>query len=253
MNQSDAQLFSIQEIPMLYKRLFKKELDFYDMAELLPTIFTFIGIPAKPYLYKGTIANFELDLPCGVSSIKHVSDSKPVSWYSSFVMGKEPSILMNYRVDQSGNYGIYNINATNSETLGVETTGVYEVNKNIYSAPLGRMIDFSNDDNKTLRFNFKELAVDVLYVGIQVDTDGYPKVSQKALNAIAHYMNFIDVRWKYNLKQADINMATLAENDKNKAIAQARTPNSISQNEMDDLLNVLTSSNRKKHNFQFRK
>lgn len=252
MNQASAALYSVREVPLLYKRLFRKELDFYDMVELLPLILKKTGsIGTKDFLFKGTAENFVLDMPCPIHAIKHVSDSRPISWYNSYIIGREA--LINYRVDQSGNIGAYNPDATQSEDIGGETTALYEVNKNVFTAPLGRMIDFTNDNNTCLHFNFKSIKVDVLYTGTVVDADGYPKVPDKTLEAIAHYMNYIDVRAKYNLKQADANQHALAEREKNQALAQARTPDALSVNEMDDLLNVLTSWNRKRHNIQLRK
>lgn len=253
MNQGNAALFSIQDVPMMYKNLFEKELDFFKMLEVCRFVLRQTGgIASKTYLFKGTIENFKLHLPCNVFGIKHVSDSRPVSWYSGCLLNEQQNLLLNYRVDQSGNLGVYNPNATNVNNLDSETPIVYEVNKNVFSRPLGLMIDFENDDNKCLHFNHKWLPVDVLYVGTPTDSDGYPKVPEKVIWALAYFMHFLDVSVKYNMKQVDLNAKKEAEREKDIAIAQARVPDWVSTNETDDILNALTSFNRKQHNRQRR-
>lgn len=254
MNNSSEIIRSIQEVPMLTKRMFGVEIDFYEMLELSREVLRQTGgLVIHPFLYKAKVQNFTLELPCNVVSIEHVSHSKPFQWYGGLIFNQNVNALVNYRVDQSGNQGIYNPDATSINELGPdETNALYEINKNIFTRPLGLMIDHRNEGNKCLKFNHKEIDVDVLYNGVVLDSDGYPMIHDKSAEALAAYMNHIEVRKKFFMRQASADQEQIARMDRNLAIAHARTPNSLSQNEIDMLLNSMTSSNRKKHNIQFR-
>ncbi len=254
MNQAVGKLYSVKDVPMIYKREFGEDLNFYDMLEMVDHILIMCGsIAPKYYLFKGTVADFELNLPCNVYAIKHVTNSKPTSWYSGWLLGQDINALINYRVDQSGNHGHFNEDATTEDEDQDDVPKVYEINKNIFSEPLGELIDFENDNNCCLKFNWREKEVDVLYRGKVLDSSGYPMVPEKTLRAIAYYMWYVNIRKKFNMRQADGNMLAVARDEKDIRIAQARTPEALSQNEVDDLLNAATSFNRKRHNFQHRK
>jgi len=254
MNQANAKLYSINEIPMLYKRLFGGDLDIDDILGVVDGVLIATGTRAtKHYLFKGNIVDFELNLPCNVYAIKHVCESAPSSYYAGYTIMRDSNLLLNYMVDPSGNAGAYNVDATSINVIEPEVPAVYEVNKNIFTVPLGIMIPFENDNNCCLSFNHKSLAVDVLYTGTVVDENGYPKVTEKTKIAIAYFMNYIAVRKRFNMKLADANMLNLAMEEKDQKIANARTPDAISQNEEDELFNVMTSSNRKRHNMQHRR
>jgi hypothetical protein len=255
MTESSQILHSIHELPMLHKRLHGYEIDFYDSIELLDLILRRTGsIAIKEYLFKAKIENFELKLPCNVYSIEHVCLSQPLSFYTPFLYGSRESMLINYRVDQSGNIGIYNPDATNINDLGNPGIGtLYEVNKKVFTGPLGRLVDYTNEENHCLEFNFKDAEVDVLYSGTVVDEDGYPKLAEKTLEAVSYYLHYIEMRKKFYSKQADRGMLEESKQEKDRALAAARTPSSLSVNETNEILNGWTSFNRKRHNLQMRK
>jgi hypothetical protein len=223
MSQSSDVLHSIQEVPLLCKRLFGIEVDFYDMLELSPIVLRDTGFAYKPKLFKGTVSNFMLELPCDVYGIKHVCDSKPLNWYSPFMKGQETIALINYRVDQSGNKGAYNLNATNHDVIHDVTVDTYVINKNVFADPLGRLIPHQNEENKCLHFNFKELPVDVLYVALNKDEDGYLKLPEKALHALAYFMQYIGIRIKFNMKEASPDQVKLAKDECMDFIQQKET------------------------------
>lgn len=252
MNSGSEVFHSIKEIPLLCKRLFELEVDFFDMLELVPLILRKTGSMAiRAKLYKGKVKDHHLELPCDVYGIKHVSSSKPVSWYGGTEV--QSTALVNYRVDQSGNLGAFNPDATQYELVNPVLVNTYVVNKHVFTQPLGPMIPFVNDQNKCLRFNFKEIDVDVLYVEMLRDDEGFPKVPEKTLEAIAYYMHYLKVRIDFFKKSATKDQEQTAKGDMEQAVAQARTPSFLSQNEIDDMLNVLTSFNKKRHNYQHRR
>ncbi len=253
MNQASQVLHKVDEIPMLYKRLFGAEIDIWDAIELLPIILRQTGsIAFRSYLFRGTIVDYELQLPANLYAIKHVCSSLPLSFYSPYITSMS-EYLLNYRVDQTGNIGAYNPDVSDSEELDDSSvTNVYTVNQNVFSAPLGSMIDFVNQDNHCLNFNWKDKDVDVLYSGSVVDENGYFMLPEKTLEAVCYYLFFIEIRKRFYMKTADINMLKQAEKDKDQKVAQARTPSALSQNEQDMILNVFTSMNKKRHNRQKR-
>jgi hypothetical protein len=242
-NQSAVNLHSVQEIPMLYKRLFGEELDFYDMLEILPLVLKKTGSMAiKQFLFRGQVKDFKLELPCNVYAIRYACESKPASWYDRYIQNQSEYLI---------NYDVKHLNEDPTYQAPVAT--VYELNKNIFSEPLGRLVDFENENNKCLHFNYRELDVDVLYIFTPMDADGYPRLPEKTLEAVAHYCWYLQVRKDYYKGRANGEMLSLARDEKDVALAQGRTPEYISDNERDDLLNVITSHNRKVHNLQSRR
>lgn len=253
-NQSSAMLYSLREVPMRYKRLYGKELDFYEMLELADYVMQQAGsIATKYYLLKTSIKDFEVNLPCNVYSIEYVCDANVTSWLALSGYNLVSDMLFNYRVDQSGNYGLYNPAATNVDDLGPDdSTSLYEVNKNVFDAPLGNMLNFQNDQNCCLSFNIKERDILVLYRGKVVDSEGYPMVPDKTITAIARWCILNDVKKRFYSNQSSADHLALADKDYKVAIAQARTPDSLGLNESDQLLNALTTHNRKLYNRQYR-
>lgn len=253
-NQSNNKLHSVQEVPGLFKTYFGYEIDFFDMLRTVQDVSRQCGsIATKAYLFKGKVVDYEMKLPCGVHNIKYVADSKPIGWYSPFV--DNGCWMINYRVDQSGNLGIYNPNATNFDDLGPECcASLYEANKNAFDhVPAGRLVDFNNDDNCCLSFNFESGDVDVLYTGEAIDSDGYPKFPYKTIIAIAYNYHYFLIRQRYNKNQLDAGKLAIAKEEAIQKIANARTPDSISKNEKDDVFKVATDWSRKQYGFQRRK
>jgi hypothetical protein len=203
-------------------------------------------------LYKGTVSNHQLELPCDVRTIKHVCASKPQSWYGAFIDGSESTRLINYRVDQSGNLGAYNPDATSFDSIQDDSVTTYVINKEVFTKPLGRMIPYENVNNQCLHFNFESIDIDVLYESLMKDDSGYPMVPEKTLWGLAHYLQYIEIRKRFYMKESTGDQVQLAKTEMEQAVAQARTPEGLSQNEIDDILNVLTSFNRKRHNMQHR-
>lgn len=242
---------SVQEVPMLCKRLFGLEVDFYDVLELLPIILKKTGgIATKYFLYKGKVKDYKLELPCNVHGIEHVSTSRVYSWYSSYYPSALP--LVNYRVDQSGNLGVYNPDATHINDIGLNNYSLYSINKNVFTGPLGLMVNFTNSKNHCLSFNFKEGDIDVLYAGTVLDEDKYPMMPEKSLEAVAYYMNYIAIRMAFNMKQSTGDQLQLAKKEMEQAIAAAKSPEWLSNNEYNSILDVMTTHNRKRYNLQHR-
>jgi hypothetical protein len=241
MNEASDQLYPAEQALPLYKRLFKKELDFYDMVEMLPIILRRTGtIATKDFLYKSTITDFKVDLPCNVYAIESVHFSMPYSFYKAY-LGIERNVLKNYDLPD------FMDNKTSDEVVEI-----YEFNKNLINTPLGKKIDFNNENNDALKFDFNNVEVDIIYIGTVTDKEGVPMVPYKTLEAICYFMHFLDVQADFYRQLAPMYMKQSAEQDSDNALARARTPDFISDNQMDAILNTMTSFNRKKHNRKLR-
>lgn len=121
----------------------------------------------------------------------------------------------------------------------------------LYSS--GKFIKYTKVNNRIYladRFD----KVNVLYKGVIVDSDGLPSLNEKELDAIAVFCAFIDMR-KKALVTRDSNTMQFAQilelNWKN-LCTQARVPDYINQNEMDEILNISTSWDRKRFGRSFK-
>lgn len=253
MNQSSNKLYSVQSIPSLFKGYFEYEIDFFDMLKVVSYVKRHCGDnSSKLFLFKGRIEDFKLTLPCNVKKIEYVVSSNQNYFYNPYFIS-DCDVLINYRVDQTGNIGAFNPTATDSENINEEDINLYEVNENIFYAPFTGMIDYQNDDNCCLSFNNKQMDIDVLYWGEILDEQGYPMVTEKVIDAIAYYYHYVKIRRKFNSAQVSGDVLQLAKDEAERRIANARTPESMNIQENNEMLNGLTTFNRKKHNLPFRK
>lgn len=103
----------------------------------------------------------------------------------------------------------------------------------------------------TLYFSKPYQFVGILYKGEVLDDNGLPDITDKEANAIACYIAYTQ-KYKEGLQTMDKNVIAVAQMlEQNWRIKcdQAKTPEYINQNEMDQILDAKTNWNRK----QFRK
>lgn len=101
--------------------------------------------------------------------------------------------------------------------------------------------------NDTLYFDKDYGSVNILYKGIIVDDDGLPYINEKEKDAIACYLAYTK-KFKEGLKthnQLILQESQLLEQRWYKLCDAARVPQRINQNEMNEILDVKTSWNRK--------
>lgn len=100
------------------------------------------------------------------------------------------------------------------------------------------------------RFN----KVNVLYKGVLVDEEGLPTLTSIEADAIAAFCAYTDT-YKKALVTRDQHLAAFAKDLEQKWLkkcTQARIPDYINQNEMDEILNVATSWDRKRFGKSFK-
>ena len=118
----------------------------------------------------------------------------------------------------------------------------------------GKLVKYDKGDNE-LYFSHNYPKVMVIYHGIIADEeDGLPLVNDKELTAIATFVAYASL-YREGIKKRDANIIKLAQTVKEdwlRACNAARTPEHLSQNDMDSILDVKTSWNRKQYNRSFK-
>ena len=118
-------------------------------------------------------------------------------------------------------------------------------NKNVFYDK-GVLLKY-REEGDTLVFDRDYDKVTILYHGVVVDEDGLPYLTDKEVQALAAYCAYIDL-YKKSLMLRDTAMfqfAQAAKADWLRLCNSARVPVHISQNEMNDILDVKTRWDRK--------
>lgn len=106
------------------------------------------------------------------------------------------------------------------------------------------------------RIYFTEVypEVNVLYKGIYMDEDGLPLLNDKEVFAIATYCAYIHFFKKglMTKDQATVQLAQILKKEWLRACDQARIAEHISQNQINDILDVMTSWDRKVYNMSYK-
>lgn len=121
----------------------------------------------------------------------------------------------------------------------------------LYSA--GKFIKYREEGNRIMMNDHFEV-VNILYKGVIVDDSGLPLLNDKEMDAIAAFCIFADVRKKAIITKDQGSWAQVPylEQQWLTKCSQARVPDYINQNEMDEILNVTASWDRKRYGKSFK-
>ena len=103
--------------------------------------------------------------------------------------------------------------------------------------------------NDTLYFDKNYGKVNILYKGQLVDDEGLPMLTKKEIDTIALFVAFT-VKYKEGLRTNNSNILSIAKDLQGqyiRSIDAARTPEHISQNDMNEILDAQVSWNRKSY------
>lgn len=164
--------------------------------------------------------------------------------------------------DPEGGWSVYkpcNLDAIEAITTNYESAQeINSINNNlgIYTHAVEQGIEYSKHDKDALYISgklvkYKELGdkiyfsepyreLNLLYKGLYTDEDGLPFLSNKEVEALAVYCAYVD-HYKHgivNKNQQEITLAQMLKKDWLKACDAARVPENISQNEMNEIMNV---------------
>lgn len=138
-------------------------------------------------------------------------------------------------------------------TTGIDDWISYSnVNQLSQFYPVGGFIAYKFLGDKIV-IDIPNLSISVGYRAIKFGEDGLPLITEKEVEACAHWWKWIDTRRKtYQGNQVAASILPIVQRDKNKAVLQARIPERFSQNLMDQLGNIVHSRDRKVFNRSFK-
>lgn len=119
--------------------------------------------------------------------------------------------------------------------------------------PSGKFIKYRREGNR-LKLADKFNKVIILYKGYIADEEGLPFLNSKELDAVAAFCAYSNM-YKVALMTKDaasMQLAQLLEQKWKSFCTQARVPEYINQNEMDEILNVQTTWDRKRFGKSFK-
>ena len=117
----------------------------------------------------------------------------------------------------------------------------------------GKYIKYRREENR-LYLSEKFNSVKILYKGVHVDDEGLPYLTDDESLAIATFCAYVDDFKKARITKdkATFEMALVTEQKWKTLCTQARVPEYINQNEMDEILNVSVSWDRKRFGKSFK-
>ena len=114
--------------------------------------------------------------------------------------------------------------------------------------PSGKFIKYREEGHKIIMNDYFEV-INIFYKGVITDETGLPMLNDKEMDAIAAFCIFADTRKKaiVTKDQTSWQMVPYLEQQWLVKCTQARVPDYINQNEMDEILNVMSSWDRKRY------
>ena len=213
--------------------LYGVEMSSSDFAEIGLNAWNFIGNKqTKLHQFNTTINSEDLsiDLPCNADIIEAITI---------------PDIDWNY-VTNKNNNGDLNSKVIENWIEGQKTNA-----SPLYTS--GQFVKYERVGNK-LYFDRNYGTVNILYKGIILDDEGLPELSDKEVMAIATYVAYVQ-KFKQGIMTNNPNIIQLAnvlKSDWLRYCDAARVPDYINQNDMNEILNIKTSWDRKTYNKSYK-
>lgn len=215
---------------LLYSVEFKSEDEFEEIGLIA---YNFIG-NKRTKLYRYTVDinkhDYSVELPCNCTLIEAVT-----------LDGEDWNYTTNYSLN-----GDYN---------SLYTEQYIESSKN-YSSPFyvsGKFAHFEQIGDK-LYFDKDYGRIHILYKGEMLDDTGLPLITNKEVNAIAAYCAYV-IKYRQGLATNNaglIQQAEMLKADWFRYCDQARTPDQLTQNDMNEILDVKSSFMRKSYGRSFK-
>jgi hypothetical protein len=249
MKNNSTRLVSVLSAIPKYYRLFEKQLDKFNMLETMDHVLRQTGSMALgEFIFKAKVEDGKACLPCAPYTIRSVTEQRPYTWYEAlyepvYSADANASVLVNY------NLPTITTERINPEVVANQDEAVLLTYADTFiDHPIGRFVNYVWEDrNNILRFNskYEGLDIDVIYTTMIADKEGFPYVKDAVIDAICYYNHFLEIQKDFFTKRADVNMLNLAKQSYEQAVAQGRSPESVSDNDWDKLLGSMTSLNRK--------
>lgn len=172
--------------------------------------------------------SLEINLPCNCDRIEAITFDYEDPYYTS---------------------NIYN----NGDSFKTQTENYIEQRK-VYQNPYyinGKFAKYTKVGDK-LKFDKQYGPINILYHEQLMGEDDLPLVNDKEIDAIAAFCAYYSL-YRKGLSSANPNLIKLADTiDWKVKIDEARTPEYLDQNDADNILNVITSHDRKIYNKSYK-
>ena len=241
-----TELYSVKSIPGEYKRLYGRDADIYDVIELLPIVLRNThGVPPDYLFIRTKSPGARIILPCVYYSVQYVTVPDPGCERSlEQIVNCGQGILMNYDLKEWQD----SMAVANGDVVANQVAvPAVLVNESFPRKATGRFVDFQARGN-VLTVPASGLDLEILLTVMPVDADGYPKVTEQVITAVAAFMNMVYVQKKYYSGQMPQYVFNDAKKDYNDYVGDALSPQHISENELSDIMNALSCYNRHSYN-----
>lgn len=204
-----------------------------EFAELGLNAWNFIGNKTvKLHRYSAQIDcnTLTVDLPCNADIIEAVTSNNEDWNYTSNIYnnGDQMSLIIENDIEH------YKAN----------TNPLYQSGQYVHYKRIGDRLYFDRNYG----------TINILYKGIVLDDDGLPEITDKEAIAIATYVAYVQ-KFKQGLitnNAAITNMANLLKSEWLRYCDAARIPDYISQNDMNEILDVKFRWDRKAYNHSYK-
>jgi hypothetical protein len=129
-------------------------------------------------------------------------------------------------------------------SISTELTQVEQIKK-ITPHLIGEYIDYTMKSPECLQFKETDILVGIEYNGIAVDEEGYPLITDRAQEACVYFVAYMYFLGEFMANRIDGQRIGYFEGLKERKMREARSDHRLSQNQMDKLLNTMTSFDRK--------
>ena len=216
----------------LAQLMYEIEGDTEDLEEIGLVAFHMIG-NQRTHLYRASleINDGKAVLPCNCDKIESVTYCGPEDWgYTS-------------NIHQFGD-------------ISSSLTENYIEGKKLFLDPLyqsGKFVKYRHEGDY-IYVNKGFGKINILYHGEQLDEDGLPELTMDEAIAIADFIAWVQLNKKASKTNNQALMAQAANANKQWVIHcdKARQPEYLSQNDMDMILDALSSWNRKKKGYSYK-
>ena len=182
------------------------------------------------YHYSGKVVNGVLDLPCNADVIEMITT------------GDEDF------------QAIDNIQTENYARLEIETyiESRKGAQNSLYSR--GHMPEYSVQDGQLILADKKIHSVRIIYKGVFLDDEGLPFLNFKEVDAIAAYCAYVYMNKKgmTTRDSGTIQIAQMIKQEWNRLCENARTPIYLDQNDINQIMDVRSSWNRKRYGVSYK-
>jgi hypothetical protein len=248
---TDHELFSVRSVPNEYKRLFGRDVDFFECVELLPIVLRQTHtVPPEHFLIQDKIKDFKIITPCVYYSVKYACLPADLYDLNSIINGSNQmkGVLVNTHLKEWQN----TMAEANGDVLTNQIASpAIKINTDFPFKPSGTFIDFKTRGN-VITFPVTNIEVNVMLTVMPIDKEGYPLITEQIITAMSYFLNMIWCQKKYYSAQLPKYIMDDAKADLEYYLSEALTPQCMSDNEINDIMNALSSWNRHSVNTSFK-